>query len=290
MKAYRFVDDRVGVFRTDRHHERLSKSLQRMCMPDIPFDLFENAIMTLVDTDREWVPNGPDGAFYLRPLIWASEEHVGLKPAEQFMFLLLGAPFRPIFRGPLRVKVEREFVRAAPGGVGSAKCAGNYAAAMYPTKMARDAGFDQVLWTDAHTHSQIEESGAMNVMFVIDGVVVTPPLSDTILDGVTRESILTLASDGGWKTEERNVSVDELVEGIASGRVTEAFGVGTAAVVAPIGTFGIDGVDHQLNATDASIAADLKTRLNDIRYGRDEDRYGWMSVVEQVNSDADLEY
>ena len=213
-------------------------------------------------------------------LFLQSEEHVGLKPADEYLFLVLGAPFRPIFRGALRVKVEREFVRAAPGGVGSAKCAGNYAAAMYPTAKAKEDGFDQVLWTDAHTHTKIEESGAMNVMFVIDGKVVTPALSDTILDGVTRESILQVAGDLGFETEQREVPVDELIDGVASGRVTEAFGAGTAAVVAPIQTIAVDGVDHSLTITEDSVANQLKSALNAIRYGQADDPHEWMTLVE----------
>jgi len=280
MKAYRYEDDRIAIFRLDRHGERFNRSLKRMWMPEVPLELFRSALLTLVDVDRGWVPEGPDSTLYLRPYVFATEERVGLKPADEFLFMVLTAPFRPNFPKPLRVKVERSYVRAAPGGTGATKCAGNYGGAMYATAQAREEGFDQILWTDALTHTTIEESGAMNVMFMIDGVLVTPPLSDTILDGVTRDSILTLAREAGMPVEERSVSVEELKEGIPAGRVTEAFGVGTAAIVAPIGVIGIDGEDVPLTVHDGCTMFTLKKMLNDIRFGRVEDRHGWMTVVE----------
>jgi branched-chain amino acid aminotransferase len=184
-----------------------------------------------------------------------------------------------MFKKPLRVKVEREYVRAASGGTGFAKCAGNYAAAMLPTKLAQDQGFDQVLWTDARDHSAIEESGATNVMFVIDGQIVTPELTDTILDGITRDSVITLARDMGYTVVERRVTVQELLEGIPSGRVTEAFGVGTAASIAPIGAINIDGQELTLDLHPDRIMFTLRSHLQDIRTGVAEDRFGWMHSV-----------
>jgi branched-chain amino acid aminotransferase len=279
MKAYRQQDGRVAVYRTPKHHARLDRSLARMCMPSVPQDLFAEAVHTLVGLDADWVPKGPDGAYYIRPFVIASEERMGLKVADEYLFMVIGGPFRPLFAKPLRVKVEREYVRAAPGGTGSAKCAGNYAAAMLPTKMAQEQGFDQVLWTDAREHHYIEESGATNVMFVIDGDIVTPPLTDTILDGVTRDSVITLARDMGYNVVERPVDVDELMSGIPSGRVTEAFGVGTAASIAPIGTINIDGTDLQLDIRPDRTMFALKERINAIRYGMVDDPYGWMHIV-----------
>jgi branched-chain amino acid aminotransferase len=281
MKAYRGVDDVVRLFRWEKHHNRLQKSLARMCMPELPAELFEAAVRELVAVDSGWVPRGPDSAYYLRPLVFASEEHVGLKPAEQFTFLVLGAPFRPLLKSRMSIKVEREYVRAAPGGTGYAKCGGNYAAAMLPTKLARDAGYDQVLWTDAHTHTNVEESGATNIAFVVKGALVTPPLSDTILDGVTRDSVLTLSRDLGIEVEERPVTIDELLEGIPSGAVTEAMGIGTAASVAPIGRINIDGTDLELPVVEDSVALRIKSRLNAIRFGEIEDPYGWTTIIQE---------
>ncbi len=280
MKAYAMQNGSVGVFRTTRHHERFNISLERMLMPAVPQELFAEAIHTLVDVDRQWVPPGPDASYYIRPFVIATEERMGLKAADEFSFMVVGGPFKPVYTKPLRVKVEREFTRAAPGGTGYAKCAGNYAAAMYPTKLAQDAGFDQVIWTDAKTHEYVEESGTMNLMFFIDGTLVTPPTGDTILKGVTRESVIRIAHDLGFDVIERPVSVEELGEGIASGRITEAFGVGTAASVAPIATISIDGAEHHLQVGPESRMFALKDRLNDIRFGRVEDVHGWMTVVD----------
>lgn len=282
MKAYRAADGSVAVFRTERHHERFNRSLTRMCMPTVPYDLFAEAVHGMVDVDRDWVPASLDGAYYLRPFMIASEERMGLKVSDEYLFMVIGGPFRPIFSKPLRIKVEREYVRAAPGGTGSAKCAGNYAAAMYPTQRAQADGYDQILWTDAHTHTNVEESGATNIMFVIDGVLTTPPLTDTILDGVTRDSVLTIARDLGITVEERAVTVDELRTGIPSGRVTEAFGVGTAAAVAPIGTIGIDGEDYTFTLAEDQIHAAIRDRLRAIRYGNGDDPYGWMHPIGRI--------
>lgn len=282
MKAYRMAQDAIGVFRTERHHERFNRSLARMCMPEVPLELFRDAIHTLVDLDRNWVPPGPDAAYYIRPFMIASEERMGLKAADEFLFMVVGGPFRPLYQKPLRVKVERVYTRAAHGGTGFAKCAGNYAAAMYPTKLAQEAGFDQVIWTDARDHAFVEESGTMNLAFIINGAVVTPALSDTILDGVTRNSLLTIARDMGLAVEERPVSVEELRAGLLNGTITEAFGVGTAASVAPIGIINIDGEDLALNVSPEKTMFTLKQHLNDIRYGLLPDERGWMNIVDGI--------
>jgi branched-chain amino acid aminotransferase len=279
MKAYRRIDDTIAVFRLEKHHERFNRSLARMCMPTIPYAHFEEGIMSLLEADRDFVPPGPDSAYYLRPFMIATEERMGLKAAEEFAFMVIGGPFRPLYAKPLRVKVERAFTRAVHGGTGFAKCAGNYAAAMLPTELAKRDGFDQVIWTDAQGHDHVEESGTMNLMFVIDGAVVTPALSDTILDGVTRTTVLTIARDLGMTVVERPIPVDELAKGLTNGSVTEAFGVGTAASVAPIGSISIDGVDHALDVHEGRTMFTLKKRLDNIRYGHVEDVYGWMSTV-----------
>lgn len=280
MKAYRMDDGRIGVFRTLRHHERFNRSLERMLMPAVPAEVFAEAIHTLADLDRGWVPPGPDSSYYIRPFVIATEERMGLKAADEFSFMVVGGPFRPVYTKPLRVKVERTFTRAAHGGTGYAKCAGNYAAAMYPTKLAQDEGFDQVIWTDARDHAYVEESGTMNLMFMIDGCLITPPTGDTILSGVTRDCIIQIARDLGIDVQERAVSVDEVRTGIQSGTITEAFGVGTAASVAPIQTISIDGEDHSLSVHEGCTMFTLKQRLNDIRFGRTADQHGWMTIVD----------
>jgi branched-chain amino acid aminotransferase len=279
MKAYRFDDGRVGVFRTEKHHDRFNKSLVRMCMPEVPAELFADAIHSLVRLDHEWVPPGPDSAYYIRPFVFATEERMGLKSSDECLFMVVGGPFRPLYQKPLRVKVERSFTRAAHGGTGFAKCAGNYAAAMYPTRLAQQEGFDQVIWTDARDHAFVEESGTMNLAFIINGTLVTPPISDTILDGVTRDSVLTIARSLSIPVDERPVAVEDLRDGIRAGAVTEAFGIGTAASIAPIGTIGVDGEDLALEVTPEATMFRLRTALNDIRYGRTDDVHGWMHLV-----------
>jgi branched-chain amino acid aminotransferase len=277
MKAFRTEDDRVHIFRPDKHYERLVRTTERMCMPVIPRELFIEGLRSLVDLERDWVPGQSDGALYIRPLQIATDTRLTVKVSESYRFAVICTPSGRYFPKPIRVKVERDFVRAASGGTGYAKCGGNYGGALYPTERAKAEGYDQVLWTDGRSHEYVEESGMMNVFFVMGGALVTPPLTDTILDGVTRDSLLALAADAGLRVEERPVSVTELRIGLASGHVSEAFGAGTGAVISPIATIGIDGVDFNLGS--GSLGLMLKRELDDIRYGRKPDTYGWNYFV-----------
>ena len=251
-----------------------------MCMPSIPEELFSDALHQLIDLDRNWVPAAKDTALYLRPFVFASEAKLGVKVSDEYTFMILTGPVSLIYPQPIKVKVEREYIRAAKGGTGYAKCCGNYGAAFYPTQKARTEGYDQVLWTDASEHRYIEESGTMNVMFVVEDKLITPSLSDSILDGVTRDSLLTLAQDMGLTIEERRISVDELQLAFLNKTITEAFGAGTAAVVAPIAAIGIDGRDHHLPVyTENNIMFKLKHKLESIRTGIERDVYGWNDIV-----------
>jgi branched-chain amino acid aminotransferase len=284
MKAFRMQDGSINIFRIDKHFERINASLDRMCMPPVPYDLFTAALHQLVQLDRDWVPEGEDVALYIRPLVFASEAKFGVKVSEEYTFIIVTGPVPTLYQQPIKVKVERKYIRAAKGGVGFAKCAGNYGGAFYPTQKAREEGFDQVLWTDAFGHEYFEESGTMNLMFVIDGQLITPPLSDSILDGITRDSLLTLAKDLGIATAVRKITVTEIVEAIKQGRSVEVFGAGTAAVVAPISVIGVDGERYHLPAyTNDSIMFRLKKELEAIRTGRAEDVYGWNSIVEMTD-------
>lgn len=280
MKAFRWEDGRINIFRMERHYERFVKSLERMCMAIPPRSVFVEGLARLVDTDRDWVPSFPGTSLYIRPFMYASEAKFGVKVAEQYRFLIFSGPVPEVFNRPIRVKVETDYVRAARGGTGFAKCGGNYGGAFFPTQQARAAGFDQVLWTNGAADPLIEESGMMNVLFVLDNCLVTPPLSDSILDGVTRDSLLTLAKDLGIPVEERPVSVRELKDAFANKRITEAFGAGTAAVVAPIQTIHIDGADYSLpEYSHENIQFRLKDRLEQIRLGRAPDQHGWNFLV-----------
>ena len=276
MKAFKNNDGQIVMFRPQRHWQRMNKSLDRMCMPHVPEELFMNGLSALIDLDRDWIPTTEGSALYLRPFVFASEAKLGVKIADEYKFIIMTCPVGPYFSKPVRVKVEEEFVRAAEGGTGFAKCAGNYGGAFYPTKLAQEQGYDQVLWTDAKEHKYIDESGAMNVMFVINGKLITPKLATSLLDGVTRDSILTLTSSLGIEKEERKVSIAEIEEGLKNGTLTEAFGVGTAAVVSTIGLIGIHGKNYELPAvTEKSFQMRAKKKLHDIRMGIEADVHGW---------------
>jgi branched-chain amino acid aminotransferase len=280
MKAFRTVDGGINIFRLERHFDRLNLSLDRMCMPPLPFDLFEAALRQLVQLDEAWVPGGEDVALYLRPIVFASEGKMGVKVSDEYTFMVLTGPVPTLYQQPIKVKAERQYIRAAKGGTGYAKCAGNYGGAFYPTQKAREEGFDQVLWLDAFEHEYIEESGTMNLMFVLNGKLVTAPTSDSILDGVTRDSLLQLAESLDIETEQRKVSITEIIKAIQSGDKVEAFGAGTAAVVAPIKTIGVDGVLYDLPPyNDNSVMYQLKRELEALRSGRKEDVFGWNNLV-----------
>ncbi|HVS95167.1 MAG TPA: branched-chain amino acid aminotransferase, partial [Puia sp.] len=282
MKAFRTIDGRVHIFRPDKHYERLLKTCERMCMPVVSRELFVNGLRTLLDLERDWVPARPGAALYIRPFQIATDTRLAVKVSSSYRYAVVCSPIGAYFQRPVRVKIEREYVRSAPGGTGFAKCAGNYGGALYPTEKAKTEGYDQVLWTDARSHENIEESGMMNVFFVIGDALVTPPLTDTILDGITRDSLITLAAGEGITVEERPVSVKEIRKGLLTGEVREAFGAGTGAVISPIETIGIDGRDHRLPLCcegPQSIALRLKTALDAIRYGQRADAYGWNCFV-----------
>lgn len=280
MKAFRRLDGRISIFRTGRHYQRFVRSLERLCMAVPPEDIFTEGLIKLVETDQNWVPDGGGATLYIRPFVYASEARFGVKISDQYRFIIFTGPVPELYAKPIRVKVETQYSRAARGGTGAAKCGGNYGAAFYPTQLARQEGFDQVIWTDSSEHRFIEESGMMNLMFVIGNKLVTPPLSDSILDGVTRDSLLTLARDMGYITEERPVSVEELQSAFSGKLITEAFGAGTAAVVAPIDSIQIGGIHYYLpDYGKESLLNKLKDQLTGIRNGSLPDPYGWNTVI-----------
>ncbi|MDB5230750.1 MAG: branched-chain amino acid aminotransferase [Chitinophagaceae bacterium] len=280
MKAFRMKDGRINVFRIKKHHDRLTNTLERMAMPPISYDFFAESVKQLVAADKDWVPNAAGTSLYIRPFIFANEARFGVKVAEEYLYLIFTGPVATVFMQPIKVKVERTYVRAAKGGTGFAKCAGNYGGAFYPTRLAKAKGYDQVLWTDAKENEYIEESGMMNVMFVIDGKLITPALSGSILDGITRSSLIAIAKDMNLPVEERPISVTELRSAFEKKIISEAFGAGTAAVVAPIGTIGIDKTDYDLPAyNDNSIMFRLRNKLELIRSGQADDVHGWNTIL-----------
>jgi branched-chain amino acid aminotransferase len=280
MKAFRTYDGHINIFRMEKHYDRFVKSLQRMCMAVPPKEIFMDGLMQLIKVDEAWVPAQQGHALYLRPFVFASEARFGVKVSDEYRFVIFTGPVPALYTDPIKVKVETHYIRAARGGTGFAKCGGNYGASFLPTQNARLAGYDQVLWTDAKENKFIEESGMMNVMFVINNTLVTAPLSDSILDGVTRDSLLTLANDLGYKIEERAIAITELEQAFRSGTITEAFGAGTAAVVAPIKTININGIDFMLPEYDENkLMFTLKNKLEQIRLGIDADMHGWNYIM-----------
>jgi branched-chain amino acid aminotransferase len=280
MKAFKSASGDVMLFRPEKNHERFNISAERMCMPAVPKEIFIDGLEELMRIDAGWVPRGEDLSLYLRPFMFSTDNYLGVRPSETYRFMIICSPAGKYYANPPKVKVEKQFIRAASGGVGAAKCAGNYAASLYPAKMAQKAGYDQLLWTDAAEHKYFEESGTMNVMFFINGKLITPALSDTILKGVTRDSVLAIARHWGIEIEERKVAIDEIIAGIADGSVTEIFGVGTAVVISPFSLIGYDGTDYPLPVLSAdSFCVRAKDFLSNIRTGDVADPFGWVDKV-----------
>jgi branched-chain amino acid aminotransferase len=280
MKAYRSKKGEVLVFRPEENMKRFNKSAARMCMPEVPEEIFLGGLKQLLELDNAWVPEKEGSSLYIRPFMFATDEYVGVSPSTTYKFIIFNCPVGSYYTKPLRVRVETEFIRAAKGGVGFAKNAGNYGGSLYPTVQANKAGYDQIIWTDAATHQYVEEAGTMNLLFMINGALVTAPTGDTILDGVTRKSVIQIAKDWGFEVQERLLSVKELVEGITSGTVTEAFGAGTAAVIAPIQTIGFEGKDYELPARkESDFSAKVFNEINQIRLGEIADTRGWIYKI-----------
>lgn len=283
-KAYRWPDDRVALFRPERNAERLNRSASRLCMPTLPVELQLRATLALVDQLREWVPRAEDASLYLRPTMIGTEAALGVGVSRTHLYFVVASPVGPYFSkaaGAIKVWVETEDVRAVQGGVGFAKAGGNYAAGMGAQQRAKSRGYDQVLFLDAHERRFLEEMHAMNVMLVDGDEIVTPPLGGTILDGVTRRSVLECAPDLGLRPAERPIDVHELVRRIENGRVTEMFTLGTAAVITPIGRLHYGDRDHVIGDGAAGpCCRRLHDAITGIQFGRQPDRYGWMRVVE----------
>lgn len=283
MKAVRCDEEKVAIFRIDRHFKRFNMSAERTCLEQIPRDIFVEGIKQLVALDKNWIPpkQNKNSYLYIRPFMFASENYIGLRPSKEFQFMILTGPCPAYFSRPVKVKIETKYTRAAKGGMGFTKVAGNYAGSFYPALLAQKQGFDQVLWTDAKNHEYIEESGATNIMFYLDKQLITPPLSDTILNGVTRDSILTLARERGISVQERPVSVKEIIAAIRDKRLQESFGTGTAAKIIRIASIGYEGKIYHLPQIKEmeSIAQQISEELNAVMHGQRPDKYDWLTFV-----------
>ncbi|HVW96678.1 MAG TPA: branched-chain amino acid aminotransferase [Mucilaginibacter sp.] len=280
LKAYKHEDGQVSIFRPEKNAIRFNKSAERLCMPALPEEMFLQSLAAVVDIDRDWVPAKANHALYIRPFMFATDPYLGVTPSETYKYMVLIGPVGPYFSKTLRVKIETHFTRAAEGGMGYAKAAGNYGGGMLPAKKAAEEGFDQLIWTDAKNHEYIEEMGAANVMFVLDGKLITPSTRDTILDGVTRDTVLALAREWGMEVEERRVSVAEIIDGAKNGKLQDAFGAGTAATIAPVGSISHDGEEYFLSDPKTrEFSQKVLAELDTIKYGRVSDTHNWNFIV-----------
>ena len=281
MKAYRRNDGEIAIFRPEENWKRLNRSAERLLMPAVPKEIFIDGLKQLISLDKNWVPEHEENSLYIRPFLFSSSEFIAARPSENFTFCILTSPVGPYYPGAVGVKIESKYSRAAAGGIGYTKAAGNYGGAFFPTAEAQKEGYKQVLWTDHKEHKYIEESGTMNFMIVFGDTLVTPPLSDRILAGITRDAVLTMTRDWGWKVEERLISVDEIIEKAKTGELKEAFGVGTAAVVSIINRIGYKDGDITVATPDDGFAMKIKKGLTDIRKGLVKDPYGWMVFLDK---------
>jgi branched-chain amino acid aminotransferase len=279
MKAFKDNNDKTWLFRPIDNYERITKSSKRLAMPEFPKDLFFNALHNLLKIDADWIKPGFGNSLYIRPFIFASEGSINATEAKEYKFMIICAPASSYYSGEVRVKIEKSFSRAAKGGVGYAKAAGNYAAQFYPTILAKNEGYQQIIWTDSSTHEYIEEAGTMNLFFRIGDKLITAPTSDSILDGITRKSLIQIARDENIDVEIRPLLVSELIDAANNGSLLEIFGSGTAVVVLPILGFGYENNKYELPIKENSWANLLKNKLNNIQYNLSKDPYGWTIEV-----------
>ena len=277
MKANKTSQGDVLIFRPEINESRFAESCSRMCMPVLPEGMFTELIRRVVELDRNWIPNREGYSLYIRPFMFATDDFIGIKPSETYKFVIFTCPVGAYYTQPVNVKIEEYYTRAAEGGVGRAKTAGNYAASLYPAKLAQEQGFHQLIWTDAKEHKYIEESGTMNIVFEIGGKLITPSEdSDTILRGVTKRSVVEIAKSWGVEVEERKVTVVEIIEGLRNGTVTDAFGAGTAATIAHIAKIGFRDEIFELPPVEQrELSNKIKDYLNDLKTGKVEDEFNW---------------
>lgn len=280
MKAFKDEQGGTFLFRPEDNWARINKSSARLAMPELPKEIFMEGLTELLKLDKDWIKSGDGNSLYIRPFHIATQSGVSASPSDRYKFMIILAPAQSYYSGEVSVVFAEKYSRAASGGVGFAKAAGNYAAQFYPTNLAKEDGYQQIIWTDANTHEYLEEAGTMNVFFRVGDTLITAPTNDTILDGITRKSVIQLAKDAGIQVEVRPVAVKEIVAAAQSGNLKEIFGVGTAAVVVPFKSFAYKEEDHKLNAPDDSYGLKFKKALNDIQYNRSNDPYGWRVAVQ----------
>lgn len=280
IKAYKDVEGNAFIFRPYDNYKRFNLSAERMCMPTVPEEIFMDGMRMLIDLDKNWIPSLPEHSLYIRPFMFSADPVIGVKPSETYKFIILLSPTGPYYAAPMKIYVEEKYTRAAPGGVGFAKNAGNYGGSMLATAMAKKQGYDQVLWTDAFEHKYLQEVGTMNVFFIVGNKAITPSLEDgTILAGVTRDSAITILKEMGLEVVETKISIDELIAYHKSGEFREVFGTGTAATISMIKELRYKEYSMHFDTDKWTVAPELKSRLNAIRDGKVPDTHGWMYKI-----------
>lgn len=275
MKAYKDKSEDIFLFRPLDNHKRFNISAKRLCIPEIPEDYFMEGLKALLKLDGDFIPKNEGSSLYIRPFMFATGKGFHASPADEYKFVIACAPSGSYFAGKVKVLIEQTYSRSANGGVGFAKAGGNYAGQFYPTQLAVEKGYNQVIWTDDTEHEYIEEAGAMNIFIRINDTLITGPTSDRILDGITRKSILEIAKDHGINVEVRKITVTEVVQAAKKGTLKEMFGAGTAAVISPIAGFGFKDADYTLPELDNTYAEKIKKAITDIQYNKSDDTYGW---------------
>lgn len=280
LKAYKNEKNEILIFRPDKNAKRFNSSAERMCMPNLPEEYFISSIEELLKIEKDWVPKGEENSLYIRPLMFAMDPYIGIKPAEKYIFIIICGLAGGYYSEPVNVKIETEYTRAVKGGVGYAKTAANYAAALYPAVQAQKEGFHQLIWTDGKEHNFVEESGTMNLFFVINNKLITPPLGDTVLDGVTRDSIISVCPELDIDIEIRKVSVKEIIDSLDNGSMTEAFGAGTAATIAPIKIIAFQSKKYNLPENNKlTFSKMILDYLNNLKFGKIDDKFDWVNKL-----------
>ncbi len=278
MKAYKDSNDQIWLFRPDENQKRINASAKRLAMPELPKELFFEGLETLLKMEKEWIPTADGNSLYIRPFMIATGNGIFAAPSDEYTFMIICSPSGKYYSKDVQVVIAEHYSRAANGGVGAAKAAGNYGAQFYPTQKAIDQGYDQIIWTDAN-HEYLEEAGTMNVFFRINNTLITAPTSERILDGITRKSIIAIAKKQGINVEERKIKVTEIKEAAKNGTLKEMFGAGTAAVIVPISHFSHKEIDYKITDVKNRFSSQFKKQLTDIQYNKVNDEFGWRYKV-----------
>lgn len=281
LKAYKTEDGRSVIFRPYENFKRLNRSAERMCMPEIPQDIFIDGMKELIKLDNDWIPTKDGSSLYIRPFMIATDDYIGIKPSDNYKFIIFTCPVNAYYADPIKVYIEETYARAVKGGIGYAKAGGNYAASLYPASLAQQKGFRQLIWTDAKEHKYIEESGTMNIFFQIDGKFYTAPTDNgTILSGITRKSLVSLMKENGYDVIVAPILVEDVIKAFEEEKVNDVFGTGTAATLAPVSAVGFRDKVYKLPPVEERKESTLlKNLLNDIKLGRKDDKHNWLEEI-----------